>query len=62
MAPILRLPRVRQAVGVVDLVAAIRTGRRPVLTPEHARHVIEIMNTCLPAAREGRTVPLRTTF
>jgi predicted dehydrogenase len=62
MTPILRLPRVRQAVGVLDLVDAIRTDRRPVLTPEHARHVIEIMNTCLPAAREGRTVPLQTTF
>jgi UDP-N-acetyl-2-amino-2-deoxyglucuronate dehydrogenase len=62
VTPILRLPRVRQAVGVLDLVAAIREDRRPVLTPEHARHVIEIMNTCLPAAREGRTIPLQTTF
>ena len=46
----------------LDLVEAIREDRRPVLTPEHARHVIEIMNTCLPAAREGRTIPLQTTF
>jgi predicted dehydrogenase len=60
--PILRLPRVRQAVGVQDLVEAIRDDREPVLTPEHARHVIEIMNACVPAARQGRTLPLETTF
>jgi predicted dehydrogenase len=61
-SPILRLGRVTQAVGVADLVDAIRNDRRPVLTPEHARHVIEIMNKCLPAARERRTIPLETTF
>jgi hypothetical protein len=58
----LRLPRVRQAVGVQDLVEAILADREPVLTPEHARHVIEIMNACIPAARRGRTLPLQTTF
>lgn len=62
IAPILRLRRVQQSVGVQDLANAILTDRPPVLTPEHARHVIEIMNKCIPAAREGRTLPLETTF
>jgi predicted dehydrogenase len=62
MSPIMRLPRVRQAIGVVALVDANKHDRRPALTPEHARHVIEIMTKCLPAAREGRSLPLETTF
>ncbi len=62
VSPILRLPRVRQAVGVEDLAGAILADRDPVLTPQHARHVIEIMNKCLPAARQGCTLPLETTF
>jgi predicted dehydrogenase len=62
MTPILRLPRVRQAAGVHDLVDAILDGRELVLTPEHARHVIEIMTKCIPAARQGRTLQLETTF
>lgn len=62
ISPQLRLQRVRQAVGVEDLIDAILRDRPPVLSPEHARHVIEIMNTCIKAAREGRTLPLHTTF
>lgn len=54
--------RVPQSVGVQDLIDAILEHRTPVLTPQHARHVIEIMTTCLPAARQGRTIPLETTF
>lgn len=62
VSPQLRLPRVHQAVGVRDLVDAILDDRPTVLTPEHARHVIEIMATCLLAARERRTLSLETTF
>ncbi len=51
-----------QSIGVKDLLDAIIEDRKPVLTPEHARHVIEIMNKCYVAAREKRTVPLETTF
>jgi predicted dehydrogenase len=51
-----------QSIGVKDLIDAILEDREPVLTPEHARHVIEIMVKCYTAAREGRTVPLETTF
>lgn len=60
--PMYRMERARQAVGVVDLVGAIREGRPPVLTAAHARHVLEILNACPVAAREGRTVRLETTF
>ncbi len=62
ITPQLRLRPIRQAAGVEDLVDAILHDRQPVLTPEHARHVIEIMTKCIPAAREGRTLPLETTF
>lgn len=51
-----------QSIGVKDLMDAIVEGRDPVLTPEHARHVIEIMNKCYQAARERRTLDLETTF
>jgi hypothetical protein len=55
MSPMTRLDRAKQAVGVEDLVGAIRDGREPVLTAAHARHVLEIMNACPVAARDGRT-------
>jgi predicted dehydrogenase len=60
--PMYRMARAQQAVGVTDLVAAIREGRSPILTGAHARHVLEIMNACPVAAQEGRTVHLETTF
>ncbi|MGI5916390.1 MAG: Gfo/Idh/MocA family protein [Anaerolineae bacterium] len=51
-----------QSIGVKDLIDAVIEGREPVLSAEHARHVIEIMCKCYVAAREGRTIPLETTF
>lgn len=60
--PTLRLEKVQQSVGVLDLMRAVDENRPPVLTPEHARHVIEIMNTCMEAARTGCTQQLSTTF
>jgi predicted dehydrogenase len=49
--------------GVAHLVDCILDPAQPVITTgEHARHVIEIMEKCIVAAREGRTVPLETTF
>ena len=62
MVPQVRVDRVPQAIGVLDLADAILEGREPVLSAAHARHVIEIMTKCLPAAREGRSLPLETTF
>jgi predicted dehydrogenase len=51
-----------QSIGVKDLIDALEEGREPVLTAEHARHVVEILSKYQTAAREGRTVALETTF
>lgn len=49
--------------GVEHLVNCILDPTLPVIvTGEHARHVLEIMNQTYVAARERRTVPLTTTF
>ncbi|MBR5743013.1 MAG: Gfo/Idh/MocA family oxidoreductase [Clostridia bacterium] len=45
-----------------DLIESIETGRPPVLSPEHARHVLEIMCAIPAASEEGRLVELHTTF
>lgn len=45
-----------------DLIESIETGRPPRLSPEHARHVLEIMCAVPAAAEEGRLVELHTTF
>lgn len=38
------------------------SGRKPVASAEHARHVIEVFEAALASARSGRTVELATTF
>lgn len=49
--------------GVLHLVNAILDPSREILiSGEHARHVIEIMEKCYVAAHEGRTISLETTF
>ena len=45
-----------------DLVRAVETGTRPVLSAEHARHVLEIMTKIPEAIETGRTMELETTF
>mgnify|MGYP004557811281 FL=1 len=45
-----------------DLVEAIEQDKQPVLSPEHARHVLEIMCKIPQAIAEGRTVELETSF
>jgi UDP-N-acetyl-2-amino-2-deoxyglucuronate dehydrogenase len=60
--PLIRWPEFQHAYCVKDLWEAIEEDRKPVLSPEHARHVVEIMSKCYVAAREGRTVPLETSF
>lgn len=63
--PVVRWPtpdQFEQSIGVKDLIDALEEDRDPVLTPEHARHVVEILSEYQTAAREGRTVPLTTTF
>ncbi|MBL9169832.1 MAG: Gfo/Idh/MocA family oxidoreductase [Verrucomicrobiales bacterium] len=48
--------------GLRHAVECIRKGQRPIITPEHSRHVLEIMLKARQAASEGRTQPLETTF
>jgi predicted dehydrogenase len=48
--------------GLNHLVDCIRKGTRPLVTPEHACHVLEIMLAAQQASQDGRTHLLRTTF
>jgi len=48
--------------GVAHFVGVIERQEKPIMTPEHARHVLEIMLKSYEAAREGRTLDLVTTF
>lgn len=45
-----------------DLIEAIENDTQPLLSPEHARHVLEIMCKIPMAIDEGRTIKLETTF
>ena len=45
-----------------DLVEAIENDTQPVLSAEHARHVLEIMCAIPVSLKEGRSVALNTTF
>lgn len=51
-----------RAVLVDHLVDCLEHGVRPVTAADRARHTLEIMLAAQTAAREGRTVPLTTTF
>ena len=58
-----RLPQpTTRAMGVAHVVDCLVSGTDLILTPEHARHVIEIMNKAQESAREGRALELETTF
>jgi predicted dehydrogenase len=46
----------------MQLVDLIRDGKPPLATPEHARHVIEIIEAGYNAAGTGQTQTLKTTF
>jgi predicted dehydrogenase len=62
------LPRTGRAagpdhlLGVAHLVDCIEQQRRPVLSVEHALHVVEIIEAGARSAAEGRTLALETTF
>jgi predicted dehydrogenase len=48
--------------GLRHLVECIRGGRRPVITPEHAYHVLEILVRAKESAKDGRARPLESAF
>ena len=45
-----------------DLIRSIETGEKPLTNPEHARHILEIMQKIPEAIATGGTVELTTTF
>ena len=47
---------------IMDLAQAIREDRPPRATGEQARHVVEIVEKALQAARSGQTLELESTF
>ncbi len=53
---------ISQCCCLADLVESVENGTKPALSPEHARHVLEIMCKIPQAIEEGRTVELETTF
>jgi predicted dehydrogenase len=48
--------------GLRHLVECIHSGVRPLATPEHARHVLEVMLRAQEAGRDGRTRAVESTF
>jgi len=48
--------------GLRHLVECIHTGARPIVTPEHAYHVLEIMLKAEAAGRDGRARDIESTF
>ncbi len=53
---------ISQCCCLADLVESVETGTKPALSPEHARHVLEIMCKIPQAIESGCTVELETTF
>ncbi len=48
--------------GLSHLVDCIRNAKQPIVTPEHARHVLEIMLKAQQSGREGRALLIDSTF
>jgi len=48
--------------GLRHLVECIHHGTRPLVTPEHALHVLEIMLKAQQSSREGRALAIESTF
>jgi predicted dehydrogenase len=48
--------------GLRHLVECVRTGAKPVVTPEHAYHVLEVMLQARAAGRDGTAKPVRSRF
>jgi hypothetical protein len=48
--------------GLWHLVECIRCGTRPIITPEHAFHVLDVMLQAREAGRDGQTRRIESTF
>ncbi|MCD6546871.1 MAG: Gfo/Idh/MocA family oxidoreductase [Thermotogae bacterium] len=60
--PIENWPEFKQSFGVKDLMEALEEDREPVLTPEHAKHVVEIIEKAYESSRSGKKILLETVF
>lgn len=47
---------------IVHLADCVASGRHPILSAEHARHAVEIIEKVYQSARTGQTLDLATTF
>ncbi|HEU5315249.1 MAG TPA: Gfo/Idh/MocA family oxidoreductase [Chloroflexota bacterium] len=47
---------------IMQLVDWVREGKESIVTAEHARHVVDIFESCYRSAETGQTQTLRTTF
>jgi len=50
------------ASGVSYVARCLATGERCLITPEHALHVLDVMNACHESQRAGRRIATTTTF
>lgn len=57
-----RFNTLHNACMVEHMVDCLRAGVDPVLSADHARHVLEIMLMALESARTGQAIELRTSF
>ena len=48
--------------GIRHMIDCIESGTRPVITPEHAYHVLEIMVKCMESGESGQALPIESTF
>lgn len=48
--------------GIRHMIECIQQGTPPVITPEHAHHVLEIMLKTMESGRTGRAIPIESTF
>lgn len=53
---------ISQCCCLADIINAIENDTSPVLSPEHARHILEIMCKIPEAVKTGNTVKLKTKF
>jgi predicted dehydrogenase len=48
--------------GIRHIIECIETGSDPVITPEHAYHVLEIMLKSMASGDTGQAIPIESTF
>jgi predicted dehydrogenase len=48
--------------GIRHMIECIEQGTPPVITPEHAYHVLEIMLKSMESGRNGQALPIESTF